>query len=185
MKIRFLSSNPHKIEEIVTILEPVDVEVVPVSSKIDEIQTADVQALVRDKCIKAFQEVGRPLFVEHTGLKIKALNDFPGGLTQIFWDTIQADRFSELFGNTRKSVVVAETLIGFCDGRCFHYFKGRVSGTIPQKPRGDRAFQWDCVFVPKNSTKTFAEMGPKKKNKISMRKKALDKFAKFLRERHG
>ncbi len=91
MRIRFLSSNPFKISEVKAMLTPV--EIVPVPLKIEEIQTTDVRALVRDKCIKAFQQVRHPLFVEHTGLRIGALNGFPDGLTQIFWDTIKADRF--------------------------------------------------------------------------------------------
>ena len=49
-------------------------------------------------------------------------------------------------------------------------------------PRVDHGFQWDCVFQPDGYTETFAEMGTAKKNEISMRRKALDKFAAFL---HG
>ena len=46
-------------------------------------------------------------------------------------------------------------------------------------PRGNREFQWDCVFIPKGYEETFAEMG-KKKNEISMRKLAFDSFREFL-----
>ena len=37
------------------------------------------------------------MFVEHTGLFIEALNGFPGGLTQLFWDTVGAERVAALF----------------------------------------------------------------------------------------
>ena len=46
-------------------------------------------------------------------------------------------------------------------------------------PAGPEDFQWDCVFIPDGSTMTFAEMGTDKDN-ISMRRKALDKFAAHL-----
>jgi len=180
MRIRFLSSNEHKISEVVDILHPLKFEIVPVPFKIEELQTVDVAALVRDKCIKAFRKIGRPLFVEHTGLEIQCLNGFPGGLTQIFWDTLSADRFAKLFGGRPDSQVVARTTIGYCDGRRVHQFRGDIGGTIPAHPRGDASFQWDCVFVPDGESETFAEMGPMRKNKVSMRRRALDELAKYL-----
>jgi XTP/dITP diphosphohydrolase len=181
MKLRFLSSNRFKISEVKAILTPIGIEVVPVASKIEELQTTDMDALVRDKCIKAFRQIGRPLFVEHTGLHIDALGGFPGGLTQIFWDTLQADRFSKLFGNGPDNSLIARTIVGYCDGKRITQFSGEIRGTVSDTPRGNRDFQWDCVFVPKGGTETFAEMGDKK-NEISMRKLALDSFAKYLEE---
>ena len=65
-------------------------------SKVEELQTEDSKRLVKDKAIKAFKQVGRPLFVEHTGLYIDYMNGLPGGLTQIFWDNLQADKFCEI-----------------------------------------------------------------------------------------
>jgi XTP/dITP diphosphohydrolase len=177
MRLRFLSSNPNKVTEAKAILSPAGFELIAVEKKLDEIQSADVELLVRDKCIKAFRLIGRPVFVEHTGLYIEALNGFPGGLTQIFWDTLGAERVAALFSK-EDGLAVARTRIGYCDGRCVHQFEGEVSGKLARKPRGDTS-QWDCIFIPEGSNKTFAEMGHRK-NEISMRRKALDQFAAFL-----
>lgn len=185
MRLRFLSSNKYKIGEVRSILESVGIDIVPVSKKIEELQTTDIPALVHDKCIKAFGLVGHPLFIEHTGLYIDVLNGFPGGLTQIFWDTVRADRFAELFGNRENTMVVAQTHIGFCDGKRVHQFKGEIKGKIAPKPVGPREFQWDCIFVPDGYTDTFAIMGPEKKNEISMRRRALDAFKSFLEGQHA
>ena len=110
------------------------------------------------------------------------MNGFPGGLTQIFWDTLQADKFTQLFGKDGENSLVAKTVIGFVDGKQFHYFEGSVKGHVPPKPIGNRDFQWDCVFIPEGESQTFAELG-ERKNKMSMRKKALDQFAAFLKKR--
>jgi XTP/dITP diphosphohydrolase len=180
MRLRFLSSNPSKIAEARAILSPAGFELICVEKKLEEIQSGNVELLVRDKCIRAFRLIGRPVFVEHTGLYIEALNGFPGGLTQIFWDTLGAERVSELFGGAGDGRVVARTRIGYCDGRCVHQFEGEVSGSLAPQPRGDPS-QWDCVFIPEGSEETLAEMG-ERKNEISMRRKALDEFAAYLRE---
>jgi len=187
MKLRFVSRNEFKLAEAKTILQPVGIEVVPLKETIEELQTIDTSHLVRDKALRAFAKIGRELFVEHTGLKLKALNGLPGGLTQVFWDTLKADKMSELFGSDEEGTVEAITDLCYVDGKQFYEFRGTISGRICKQPRGSRDFQWDCVFVPDKRDQTFAEMGSEEKNKISMRRKALDAFAEFLRqsESHG
>lgn len=179
MKVRFMSGNRFKIAEVQEILSPVGVEIVPVDRKIEELQTEDVPRLVRDKLTKAFEVIGRPLFVEHTGLYLEGLNGLPAGLTQIFWDKLEADRFAALVAGIGNPRVVAKTVLGYCDGREIHLFEGAINGQVPKTPAGPRDFQWDSVFVPDGYTQTFAEMGVLK-NTISMRRKALDAFAAHL-----
>ncbi|WP_217470034.1 non-canonical purine NTP pyrophosphatase [Achromobacter mucicolens] len=175
-----MSGNDHKIREVRRILGPIGVNIVPVSRKIEELQTQDVHALVRDKLIKAFNEIGRPLFVEHTGLYLSGLNGLPAGLTQIFWDLLEAQRFADLAAALADDKVIAKTVLGYCDGRQIYLFEGAIEGTIPRAPAGPEGFQWDCVFIPDGYAKTFAEMGTDK-DAISMRRLALDKFAAHLK----
>lgn len=179
MDIRFVSSNEHKIAEVQVILKDVGVNIIPAPLKIEEIQTEDVYNLVRDKLLQAFWRIGRPVFVEHTGLYIQGLNNFPGGLTQIFWDKLQAETFSSLLGKLENPNVTAKTIIGYCDSRKIYFFEGSIAGIIAPEPRGPRDFQWDCVFIPEGYDKTFAEMGDDKNN-ISMRKLALTEFCGYL-----
>lgn len=179
-----MSGNAHKITEVRRILTPVGVDIVPVSRKIEELQTEDVESLVRDKLAKAFDAIGRPLFVEHTGLYLNGLNGLPAGLTQIFWDKLHADRFADLVAGLGDAKVTAKTILGYCDGREIHLFEGAIEGTVPRKPAGPIDFQWDCVFVPDGGTQTFAEMGAGKDD-ISMRRKALDLFAAHLKSTKG
>lgn len=179
MRIRFLSRNEHKIAEARTILSPHDVDVIPINLPINELQTIDVKMIVRDKTLRAFGQIGHRLFVEQTCLYLESLNGFPAGLTQPFWDTLKAERFAELFGQQEKRSVTAKTWIGYCDGYEIHHFQGEIKGTVAPEPRGDRSFQWDCVFIPDGHSETFAEMG-KKKNEISMRRIALNRLAEHL-----
>jgi XTP/dITP diphosphohydrolase len=179
-RLHFVSRNVHKLAEAKAILEPLGVVVVSVERTIEELQTTDSAAMVRDKALKAFKYLGEPLFVEHTGLYLQYLNGLPGGLTQIFWDSLQADLFSKLFGGPGHQVV-AKTVIGYVDGKKCHFFEGEIQGRISSEPRGPRDFQWDCVFIPEGLDKTFAELG-EQKNDISMRRRALDRFASFLKK---
>ncbi len=178
MEIRFLSRNTHKIKETTNILKQANIQVIPFKEKIEELQTTDTKVLVKDKILKAFYKIGRPLFVEHTGLYIKTFSKLPGGLTQIFWDSLQAEKFAKFYGNSNAEAV---TIIGYCDGKNIKFFEGKTKGKICKKPSGDRSFQWDCVFMPDGYDKTFAELGDLK-NEISMRKLALDRFSNYLKK---
>ncbi|EJT6830110.1 TPA: non-canonical purine NTP pyrophosphatase, partial [Klebsiella pneumoniae] len=67
------------------------------------------------------------------------------------------------------------------DSMKIYIFEGETQGTISPVPKGPRDFQWDCIFIPDGESETFAEMGDRK-NEISMRKKAFDKFKEYLLE---
>ncbi len=178
--IRFVSRNQHKLREASEILALANVKVRPLEVTIEELQTENTERLVKDKAMRAFKQVGRPLFVEHTGLYIKHLHDLPGGLTQIFWDRLQADRFCDFLGNTPDPRAIAKTIIGYTDAKRFFQFSGEISGRIAPKPAGPRGFQWDCAFIPEGHHQTFAQMGDRKHD-ISMRRIALDRLSKSLR----
>ena len=179
LDIRFISSNPYKLEEFTALLGERGYSIYTSSLKIYEIQTEDVEQLVEDKAIQAFNRLGRPLVIEHTGLSLNRLNGLPGGLTQMFWDRLEGDRFSALFGASPGNEATARTKLAYCDGRKLWKFEGTISGKIIAGPRGDRHFQWDTVFVPDGETRTFAEMGLEK-NKISMRRHAISAFVDWL-----
>ncbi|GAB3324189.1 non-canonical purine NTP pyrophosphatase [Haloplanus salinarum] len=59
-------------------------------------------------------------------------------------------------------------------------FEGAVRGRLVD-PRGDEGFGYDPVFEHEGTT--FAEMGPEKKNAVSHRGRALEKFAEWYPSR--
>ena len=182
MEICFLSSNIHKIKEVKSILNSEKINIIPVELKINEIQSDDMEKIVKDKVIKAFKKIGKPIFVEQTGLLIKNFGDLPGGLTQIFWDNLKADKFSEIFFKIGFTEVTAKTVLAFCDQKKIYTFEGIIEGNIVYPPRGDSSFQLVCIFIPNGYENTVSEMG-EEKNNISMRRIALNKFKSFLEER--
>lgn len=181
MDIRFVSSNEYKVEEAAAILTKMGVRLRPTIYKIAELQTIDSVELLRDKALRAFRVISRPLVVEHTGLYLSSMNGFPGGLTEVFWRTVGPERFCQLFGGRPDSAIRARTYIGYIDGFKIHIFDGEIEGRIPLEPRGKSAFAWNQVFIPDGYDETFAEMGQAKKNEISMRRIALAKLVEHLR----
>jgi len=183
-ELRFITKNEHKAQEFKALFRGTRYRIIPTSVSIEEIQIEDIDALVADKTIKAFDKIRHPLFVDHTGLYLDALGGFPGGLTELFWERLKNKGVAELVGKSDKPGVTAVTLICYCDGKTLNTFRGEVRGTIASEPRGPEGFQWDPVFIPADYSITFAEMGSKK-NDISMRRLAINKFIAYLDKCHG
>lgn len=116
MEIYFLSSNKYKIKEVSDILGSTNIQIKSFNKKINEIQSDNMVEIVTDKVIKGFKEIGRPIIVEQTGLLIKDFGDLPGGLTQVFWDSLEADNFSKFFSKKGTASATAKTIVAFCDG---------------------------------------------------------------------
>lgn len=180
-KIYFLSSKENKFEEVKEILEQLldKVEIIHAKKKIDEIQNKDIELIVKDKLIKAFNKIKYPVIVEQTGLFLKDLNGFPGGLTQIFWESLGSEKFCEYFSTkeNRSGEIKIQSVVGYCDGKKIKIFSGMIDGIVVDLPRGSTNFEWDCIIQPNGYKKTFGEMEKTEKNEISMRRKALERLA--------
>lgn len=206
MKIYFFSTNTGKIEEVDEIIKKCtndealnedsdpsmklfaekiknrSVEILSLGPErsgklgVEEIQDTDINKIVIHKAKNAFFKLRHPVLVEHTGLYLKEFGDLPGGLAGIFWESLKAEKFCEIFKNMSA---LAKTVFGYCDGKKVELFEGEIKGVITESPSLDNGFQWDHVFIPENEKITFSELG-ERKNEISMRKKALDKFMKYI-----
>jgi XTP/dITP diphosphohydrolase len=82
----------------------------------------------------------------------------------------------------RQAKFVCVIALAHPDGR-LRAFKGVVRGKIIHQMRGRHGFGYDPVFVPDGYNKTFAEMSPAFKNRISHRARALKMLKSHLRAR--
>jgi len=175
MKIIFLTGNKNKLAEAQKILGE-DIKVVNKKIDLEEIQSTEVEEVIKEKIKAAYKILKKPVIAEDTGVYIKNMNGFPGALIKFYLDKIGNKGIVKFNGGSQA---YAETIIGYHDGKKIHIFRGKVNGKISKKVRG-KGFGWDPVFVPKNSKKAFSEMIETEKNKISMRGKAFRKLKKFL-----
>lgn len=61
--------------------------------------------------------------------------------------------------------------------RCY---EGVCEGMIGVAPRGEGGFGYDPLFIPAGEEKTFAELGEERKNRLSHRYQALERFKVWL-----
>jgi non-canonical purine NTP pyrophosphatase (RdgB/HAM1 family) len=177
MDIYFITSNKGKLEEVRAIT---GMDIRSKSIEIEEIQDVSVENVVKDKAVKAYSKIHKPVIVEDTGLYIKALNGFPGALVKWLVGAIGPKGICRIIGKYNNRSAYAETRIAFYDGKTLKTFSGRIYGRISGSPIGANGFGWDPIFIPSGQRKTFAQMGASEKNEISHRRKAALKLKEFL-----
>ncbi|MCD6301430.1 MAG: XTP/dITP diphosphatase [Staphylothermus sp.] len=181
--IYFLTNNIHKYEEVKPIAEKYgfQIEMCNDAEKM-EIQSNDLLEIAKYAALHAYAKIGKPLMVEDAGLFVHALNGFPGPYSSYVFKTIGYQGILKLLEDTeeRKAsfrsavVLIHEPFIITCIGE--------TTGYITTSPRGNRGFGFDPIFVPNDSSKTFAEMTINEKNMFSHRAKAVECAFKKLRK---
>ena len=176
-RLLVVSSNAGKVREIEAILgEVVD----QLDLDLPEIQTLDVAVVARQKALAAFEQVGRPVVVEDTGLAIDALHGLPGALVRWFLATVGPAGICALIPSGAARGATARTAVAFCDGETVEVFIGETRGRIVTTPAGTTGFGWDPIFQPEGAARTFGEMDEAEKFAYSMRRRALEQLCKRI-----
>jgi XTP/dITP diphosphohydrolase len=123
---------------------------------------------------------------DDSGLEVKCLNGRPGVRSARFAGpkpTSQklCKKLLKVMKNCkdRSAQFVCVIAVVYPDGRT-KTIRGVCKGKIIDEMRGKNGFGYDPVFVPRGYRKTFAEMKPSMKNKLSHRGKALRKLIKIF-----
>jgi XTP/dITP diphosphohydrolase len=177
MAIYFITSNKHKLAEFKEILAP-QTKIEQKDIELDEIQSLNPQEVIKHKLNEATKKFAGEFLVEDTSFYLDALNGLPGPLTKWFVNTLGREKIYQIVKNLGDFGAEARTVIGYTDGKKVHYFEGIVKGNLCE-PEFESAFGFDPIFVPEGQSKSYAEMGKEEKNKISQRKKALEKFKEW------
>ncbi len=178
-EITLVTSNKFKTQEITEIAKKFSINIIEYNIKIEELQTSNRQALVRNKVIKAFKKIKLPVIVDHASLEIDSLNGMPGPLTQMFWDKLKGG-LCTIAHSLGSPTARAICTVGYCNGKNIFIEEAKVKGKISSSPKGSRKFQWDTIFIPEGQTKTYAEMLIPEKNLISQRQIAFSNLFKTV-----
>ena len=128
---------------------------------------------------------------DDSGLEITALKGRPGiysarwaGKSKNF-NTAIKKVFLELkkkkkLNKINKARFYCSLAIAWPDGKC-KTFSGTVNGKISLISKGKKGFGYDPIFIANGHKKTFGEISPDLKDKISHRYRAFSKIKRFFK----
>ena len=178
MKLHFATSNCNKLRELSILLEH---DLISVPLDLREIQTTNLNELLRFKLNQAYEELHAPVIVEDTSLYFDAWNELPGPLIKLFLAGMGLEGLVKALSPFKDMSAQAVCCLAFTDdGKTMHFFEGKLKGLIVE-PRGSHNFGWDSIFQAVGQQQTFGEMSSEVKIHISPRGKAAAKFKHFLR----
>lgn len=179
MELLFATGNPHKAAEAAAILGKAGVSVKHFPFDHREIRSDSLGEIAREAAEAAYEACGQPVFVEDSGLFIRALHGFPGTYSAWVQRKISNDGILRLMKGVKDRAAHFEACIAYHDGSMVSVFRGACAGSIAGQARGAAGFGYDPVFVPEGEKQTFAERIALKNN-LSHRYKALLEFSTAL-----
>ena len=192
MEIVVATKNKGKIKEIKEVLKGIDAEILSIDEIGLEIEVEEDGRTYSENAAKKAVEVAKrtrkTALADDSGLEIDALNGKPGINSSRFAGVDADDRERNLKilemmkdvphekrgARFRCVIAIAEP-----NGKSYTC-EGVCEGEIAESIRGDKGFGYDPIFIIPEYGKTFGELGPEVKDKISHRAKALKKAVEVL-----
>ncbi|MCB0278381.1 MAG: RdgB/HAM1 family non-canonical purine NTP pyrophosphatase [Calditrichaeota bacterium] len=187
------SNNPHKAEEIQTILSDLEISVytlneLNISIEIEETaETFQGNSLIKAKAIAELTDL--PVLADDSGLIVPWLRGAPGVHSARYAGLNASDsqnRTKLIKELSRKGIkftdayfVCVMTLL-FDDQML--QIEGVCRGQVKDYARGEYGFGYDPLFYSEGSLLSFAEIEPEEKHKISHRGLALQKLKAELKK---
>ena len=194
MQILLASRNPDKLKEIREKVVDLGIKVLSPSDFPTELPEVEedgetLEANAIKKAIALSKLTNLPTLADDTGLEVDALGGAPGVFSARYAgpSATYQDNVNKLLREmenvpTDQRRACFRCVLAYAAKEEVSVFEGRVEGQIITEPRGQSGFGYDPVFLVPEEGKTFAELPLSRKNVLSHRGLALDKWVEHLKE---
>ena len=189
------TSNPYKLEEFRAILSDLHLKLVSLSDLHLDIEVEETGTTFAENAeLKArtyAQVSGMLTLADDSGLEIDALGGAPGVLSARYLgrETSYEERYRSILEQLKGLPMEQRTArfrcaIALAEPNGYtRIVDGAIEGVIASNPRGENGFGYDPIFYVPELEKTFAELAPEHKNRISHRAHAAQSVRKILEDR--
>ena len=131
------------------------------------------------------------ILADDSGLVVPALGGRPGVRSARFSgpnatnesNRIKLLRVMKKLKNAARKAYFEATLVLAKNGEVFGVKRGRVWGRITHRDYGSGGFGYDPIFIPKSFARTFGQLSPRTKGRISHRAQAVRGVMRLLSNR--
>ncbi len=190
------SRNKHKIEEIEAITSKFGMKLISRDEAgIPKFEIEEDGKTFEENSFKKANEImkicGYTTLADDSGLMADYLGGAPGVYSARFAGEKADDEannrkllklLENVDGSDRNAKFVSVITMVFPDGSSL-VARGECHGRILREAAGENGFGYDPLFVPDGYDKSFAQLSPEEKNRISHRAAALVELERLLKER--
>lgn len=187
-KLVVATGNRGKLHEIRDLLTPLEVEVIAQDEAgfsgeiVEDGATFEENAMLKARTVA--KATGLPAIADDSGLCVDALQGAPGIYSARYAgeDASDADRINLLLRNMEqvpdeKRNAHFVSALAFCEPEGAGFtVRGECHGTILREPHGTLGFGYDPIFFDPRFQKSFGEIDPEEKNRVSHRAEAMKLF---------
>lgn len=175
--VTFITSNQSKADYLAKYL---GVELRHQKVDLAEIQSLNLQEIVKHKLRQAYEVVQAPVLVEDVSLEFTALHGLPGPFIKWFVDNVPFEKICRMVDGMDRTATAA-CVFGYFDGQTEKYFTSSLGGKVAENPKGTDGFGWDAIFVPDGcGGRTRAELTEAENEATYRAIKPLDQLKDFL-----
>ena len=194
MNIVLATTNPHKIDEMGTLLAGTGLQLLSLAN-FDIIEAPEENALTfagnaRIKAIAYAKATGVPALADDSGICIDALGDAPGvhsarwagpGSGAAEWIAKTLEMLAGVPDSGRGARYVCAFCLAFPDGTVVAESEGTFEGRIAHSSAGDGGFGYDPIFlIGPDFQQTAAQITAEQKNAVSHRGVAARRLIELL-----
>lgn len=182
MKLIFVTSNKHKVEEIGFELEKYGIELEQSNIGYEENKDESMVEVAKRASKQLAEKLRKPVIMEDTGLFFSAYNNFPGAMPKFVFNGIGFEGIFRLLEGKDRSAHF-KTVIGYCEPNNEPIiFEGEMFGAIIDQVREPEkeGMPYARIFVPDGKKLTCIEMEKEEKSSVSQRSKAARKLGEYL-----
>jgi XTP/dITP diphosphohydrolase len=136
------------------------------------------------KATAAARQLPGLVVADDSGLEVDALGGAPGIYSARYAGQNATDRqnidklLAELarIERAKRSARFRCVIALAREGKLLGTFEGVVEGVVVDSPRGTSGFGYDPLFMPNGFGKTFGQLSPTEKDRVSHRARALEKL---------
>jgi len=192
MKIVVATKNNHKVNELKEMLNMPDIEFftmkdMGIDLDIEENGTTfEENAMIKAKALyTALSDETLTVIADDSGLCVDALNGAPGIFSARYSGGNDKDNNMKLLEELKdvpplKRSAYFTCCIALVNKETEKVFNGKCYGLIDKEERGPHDFGYDPIFYYPSFQKTFGEMEPEDKNKVSHRANAVKLLKEWL-----
>jgi len=181
--VYFATGNPLKVNEILE-QSSGDIKIRWFGIDVGEIKSDSIEEITKDKLIKSYAHIGKPVICSDGGIFIDALSGFPGPNSKQAAQCLGADGIIDLLKKSKRRKAIRRNCIGYYDGKNMKLFTAEVICEISNEVRKGKykSYELDRILIPIHpdnpDKKTYSEISVTERVQFT----ELPQLVQFLKE---